>query len=65
MKKGYKEALEKVGVRVLDVYRGREEDILRVQYKGRVHLVNLKRFYDTMKPEELVRAVISHIEGGN
>jgi hypothetical protein len=65
VKRGYREALEKVGIRVLDVYRGREEDVLRVQYKGRVYLINLKRFYDTMKPEELVKAVISQIEGGS
>ncbi len=63
MKKGFKEALERAGIKVLDVYRGREEDVLRVQYGGRVLLVNLKRFYDTMKPEELVKAVISLIEG--
>jgi len=63
VKKGFKEALERAGIKVLDVYRGREEDVLRVQYGGRVLLVNLKRFYDTMKPEELVKAVISLIEG--
>lgn|GEM_PF-2325468 len=63
MKKGFKEALERAGIKVLDVYRGREEDVLRVQYGGRVFLVNLKRFYDTMKPEELVKAVISQIGG--
>ncbi len=63
MKRGFKEALERAGIKVLDVYRSREEDVLRVQYRGRVLLVNLKRFYDTMKPEELVKAVISQIEG--
>jgi len=63
VKKGFKEALERAGIKVLDVYRGREEDVLRVQYGGRVFLVNLKRFYDTMKPEELVKAVISQIGG--
>lgn len=62
MKKGYKEALERAGIKVLDVYRGKEEDVLRVQYKGRVILVNLKRFYDTMRPEELVKVVLSQVE---
>jgi hypothetical protein len=65
VKRGYKEALEKVGIRVLDVYRGREGDVLRVQYKGKVHLIDLKRFYDTMKPEELAKAVISQIESSS
>jgi len=62
VKKGYKEALERAGIKVLDVYRGKEEDVLRVQYKGRVILVNLKRFYDTMRPEELVKVVLSQVE---
>jgi SepF-like predicted cell division protein (DUF552 family) len=60
MRREYEEALEKVGVRVLDVYRFKDKDIIRFFYKGKVYVVDLKRYYDSMKPDDLVNAVLSH-----
>jgi|YelNatPaOPRAMG01_1025707.scaffolds.fasta_scaffold57911_3 SepF-like predicted cell division protein (DUF552 family) len=60
MRREYEEALEKVGVRVLDVYRFKDKDIIRFLYKGKVYVVDLKRYYDSMKPDDLVNAVLSH-----
>jgi len=60
MRREYEEALEKVGVRVLDVYRFKDKDIIRFLYKGKVYVADLKRYYDSMKPDDLVNAVLSH-----
>lgn len=63
MRKEYREALRRNGVRVLDVYRLRDRDAIRFSYRGRIYLVELKGFYDAMKPDELLNVLLSQTEG--
>ncbi len=63
MRRGYREELEKVGIKVLDVYRRKDRDTVRFLYRGRVYLAELKGFYDAMKPGELIGALLAHVEG--
>ncbi|MEM1930608.1 MAG: hypothetical protein QW780_01235 [Sulfolobales archaeon] len=63
MRKEFREVLERGGIRVLDVYRYKDRDSIRFIYKNKVYLVSLKGFYDTMKPEELLNTLLSHVEG--
>jgi len=57
----YEEVLRKVGIRVLDVYRFKDKDVVRFLYKGKVYVADLKRYYDSMKPEDLVNTLLSQI----
>ncbi len=54
MRKEFKEAAKSAGFEILDIYRFRSEDVVRVKFKGRVYLVKLGRFYDSMKPDDFV-----------
>lgn len=62
MRRGYREVLEKSGIRVLDVYRSRDRDAVRFLYRGRVYLAELRGFYDSVKPEELLNALLARVE---
>lgn len=62
MKGEYVKALERAGIKVLDVYRYRDQDSIRIMYRNRVYVFKLGRFYDTVKPEELVDLIVSRIE---
>lgn len=63
MRKEYREVLQRNGVRVLDVYRHKDRDLVRFSYRGKVYLVELKGFYDAMKPDELLNSLLSQTEG--
>ncbi|MDK2384748.1 MAG: hypothetical protein QI199_08115, partial [Candidatus Korarchaeota archaeon] len=54
----YREALEKLGLRQLDVYRYKDHEVLRVRDpSGRVLLIRIPRLRDEMKPEEFAGVV--------
>ena len=59
--KKYKEALEKLGLRQLDVYRYKDKDVLRVQriQDGKVLLVELPRRRDEISLDEYINYVKS------
>ncbi|MCS7099279.1 MAG: hypothetical protein RMH84_01835 [Sulfolobales archaeon] len=63
MRSEYRRVLEKSGIRVLDVYRRKDRDSVRFLYRGKVHVVDLKGFYDSVKPEELLNVLLSQVEG--
>ncbi|MCX8184606.1 MAG: hypothetical protein RMI56_07045 [Sulfolobales archaeon] len=62
MRSEYRRVLEKSGVRVLDIYRRKDRDSIRFSYRGRVYVVDLKGFYDSVKPEELLSTLLSQVE---
>lgn len=63
MKREYREVLEKNGIRLLDVYRHKDRDLIRFSYKGKVYTIELKGFFDAMRPEELLNTLLSRVEG--
>ncbi|MCI4438167.1 MAG: hypothetical protein JHC33_15280 [Ignisphaera sp.] len=62
--KTYKEALEKLGLKQLDVYRLKNKDIVRVLRlnDGKVLLVELPKHREEMGVEEFINIVRSKIE---
>ncbi len=55
----YKIALEEKGVKLLDVYRYKDHEELRVKYPdGTVKIIKIKGYRTSMSPEELVKHVL-------
>jgi len=50
----YKDATLSAGIKILDVYRGRNGEVVRFVFRGRVYVVSIKGFREDMKPEEFV-----------
>jgi len=50
----YKEVALSAGIKILDIYRGRDGEVVRFLFRGRVYVVNIKGFRGNMKPEEFV-----------
>ena len=61
--KKYKEALEKIGLKQLDVYRYKDRDVLRLQrvQDGKVFIVELPKHREEMSIEEFLNIVKSKI----
>ena len=59
----YKEALEKIGLKQLDVYRYKDKDVLRVQrvQDGKVFLIDLPRHRNEMSLEEYINFIKSKL----
>lgn len=59
----YRTALEKVGLKQLDVYRYRDRDVVRVMriFDQRVFVIELPRHREEMSVEEFVEFVRSRI----
>jgi hypothetical protein len=62
--KKYKEALEKLGLKQLDVYRFKNKDVIRVLRlsDGKVLLIELPKHREEMSVEEFINIVRSKIE---
>jgi len=50
----YKDAALSAGIKILDVYRGMDGEVVRFMFRGRVYVVSIKGFRGDMKPEEFV-----------
>lgn len=61
MRKEYEEVLRRVGIKVLDVYRFKDKDVVRFLYNGKVYVVDLRKYYDIMKPEDLANILLSQV----
>ncbi|MDK6027835.1 hypothetical protein QPL79_00435 [Ignisphaera sp. 4213-co] len=59
----YKEALEKIGLKQLNVYRYKDKDVLRVQrvQDGKVFLIDLPRHRNEMSLEEYINFIKSKL----
>ncbi len=58
----YKKAAEKAGFKILDIYRGKDEELVRFMYKGKVMCVKIKGYRENMTPEEFVEKLRSAIK---
>ena len=51
----YKKAAERAGFKILDIYRGKDEEIIRFIYRGRVRCAKIRGYREDMSPEEFVK----------
>ncbi|MEM1541913.1 MAG: hypothetical protein QW101_02895 [Ignisphaera sp.] len=59
----YKESLEKLGFKQIDIYRLKERDVVRLMRKsdGKVYLVDLSRHIEEMSLEEFLEHVTNKV----
>ena len=50
----YKEAALRSGIKILDIYRRKDGEVVRFMFREKVHVVDIKGFREGMKPEEFV-----------
>ncbi len=50
----YKEAALRSGIKILDIYRRKDGEVVRFMFRGKVFVVDIKGFREGMKPEEFV-----------
>ncbi len=57
----YASEAKRLGLRVLDIYRLKEKEILRCVYRGKVVLIELSRYRDSMDLETFRKEIQSKI----
>ncbi len=58
----YKKETLKAGIRILDIYRGKDSEDVRFIYKGKVYRVHIKTFRENLSPSEFVELLKSSIK---
>jgi len=58
----YKEEALRHGIKILDIYRGRDKEVVRFIYKDKVYLATIKGYRENMTPEEFVKQLLSSIK---
>lgn len=58
----YKKEALKAGIRILDIYRGKDGEDVRFIYKGKVYRVHIKTFRENLSPSEFVELLKSNIK---
>ncbi len=50
----YKEAALRSGIKILDIYRKKDGEVVRFMFRNKVYVADIKGFRDSMKPDEFV-----------
>ncbi len=58
----YKKEALKAGIRILDVYRGKDGEDVRFVYRDKVYRVHLKTFRENLSPKEFVELLKSSVK---
>jgi len=60
----YKEEALKHGIKIIDIYRGKEDEVIRFLYKGKVYVVKIRGYRENMTPEEFVKVLLDNVRRG-
>jgi len=58
----YKEEALKHGIKILDIYRSRDKEVVRFIYKDKVYLATIKGYRENITPDEFIKQLLSVIK---